>query len=159
MHLTDKQIEDYKNLGVIIIKDVFKDWIEPLRSGFQKVLNNPSKHGREKIEYMHPLLEKVLKETYGIIVYQDQVLLIAQSIAGYSLGDADRFRKAMGKKIAQVMIDEKDKFIQGAITKGFTQQLGEKVFELIEPLASPAHKILYPLLVGEPRESIESVFI
>ena len=49
MHLTDKQIEDYKNLGVIIIKDVFKDWIEPLRSGFQKVLNNPSKHGRENV--------------------------------------------------------------------------------------------------------------
>ena len=49
MHLTDKQIEDYKNLGVIIIKDVFKDWIEPLRLGFQKVLNNPSKHGRENV--------------------------------------------------------------------------------------------------------------
>ena len=49
MHLTNKQIEDYKNLRVIIIKDIFKDWIEPLRSGFKKVLNNPSKHGRENV--------------------------------------------------------------------------------------------------------------
>ena len=55
-----------------------------------------SKHGKIPIKYPHPSLEDILKETYGIIVYQDQVLLIAQSIAGYSLGDADRFRKAMG---------------------------------------------------------------
>ena len=109
-----------------------------------------AKHGKIPIKYPHPSLESILKETYGIIVYQDQVLLIAQSIAGYSLGDADRFRKAMGKKIAQVMIDEKDKFIQGAITKGFTQQLGEKVFELIEPFAgyafNKAHSVSYGMI-------------
>ncbi len=109
-----------------------------------------AKHGKIPIRYPHPSLEGILKETYGIIVYQDQVLLIAQSIAGYSLGDADRFRKAMGKKIAQVMADEKDKFIQGAITKGFTKQLGEKVFELIEPFAgyafNKAHSVSYGMI-------------
>jgi len=109
-----------------------------------------AKHGKIPIKYPHPSLENILKETYGIIVYQDQVLLIAQSIAGYSLGDADRFRKAMGKKIAQVMTDEKDKFIQGAITKGFTKQLGEKVFELIEPFAgyafNKAHSVSYGMI-------------
>ena len=91
-----------------------------------------------------------MKETYGIIVYQDQVLLIAQSIAGYSLGDADRFRKAMGKKIPQVMKEEKGKFIQGTLDNGFNKELGEKVFELIEPFAgyafNKAHSVSYAMI-------------
>ena len=66
-----------------------------------------SKHGKIPIKYPHPSLEDILKETYGIIVYQDQVLLIAQSIAGYSLGDADRFRKAMGKKFQRLCLKKK----------------------------------------------------
>ena len=109
-----------------------------------------SKHGKIPIKYPHPSLEDILKETYGIIVYQDQVLLIAQSIAGYSLGDADRFRKAMGKKIPEVMLEEKDKFLQGTIDNGFDKELGEKVFELIEPFAgyafNKAHSVSYAMI-------------
>jgi len=109
-----------------------------------------SKHGKIPIKYPHPSLENILKETYGIIVYQDQVLLIAQSIAGYSLGDADRFRKAMGKKIPEVMLEEKDKFLQGTIENGFDKELGEKVFELIEPFAgyafNKAHSVSYAMI-------------
>ena len=95
-------------------------------------------------------MENILKETYGIIVYQDQVLLIAQSIAGYSLGDADRFRKAMGKKIPEVMLEEKGKFMKGTLENGFTKELGEKVFELIEPFAgyafNKAHSVSYAMI-------------
>lgn len=109
-----------------------------------------SKHGKIPIKYPHPSLEDILKETYGIIVYQDQVLLIAQSIAGYSLGDADRFRKAMGKKIPEVMLEEKDKFLKGTIDNGFDKELGEKVFELIEPFAgyafNKAHSVSYAMI-------------
>ncbi|MEC7920849.1 MAG: DNA polymerase III subunit alpha [Chloroflexota bacterium] len=109
-----------------------------------------SKHGKIPIKYPHESLESILKETYGIIVYQDQVLLIAQSIAGYSLGDADSFRKAMGKKIPQVMAEEKGKFIQGTLDNGFSKELGEKVFELIEPFAgyafNKAHSVSYAMI-------------
>jgi len=109
-----------------------------------------SKHGKIPIKYPHKSLESILKETYGIIVYQDQVLLIAQSIAGYSLGDADRFRKAMGKKIPKVMTEEKGKFIQGTLDNGFNRELGEKVFELIEPFAgyafNKAHSVSYAMI-------------
>jgi DNA polymerase-3 subunit alpha len=73
-----------------------------------------SKHGLEPITYPHPALEKILEETYGVIVYQDQVLFIVRQFAGYSLGQADIFRKAMGKKIAEVMQKEKANFINGA---------------------------------------------
>ena len=95
-------------------------------------------------------MENLLKETYGIIVYQDQVLLISQAIAGYSLGDADKFRKAMGKKIPEVMRAEKDKFINGTIKNDFPEKLGSKVFELIEPFAgyafNKAHSMSYAMI-------------
>ena len=109
-----------------------------------------AKHGRIPIKYPHPSLENLLKETYGIIVYQDQVLLISQAIAGYSLGDADKFRKAMGKKIPEVMRAEKDKFINGTIKNDFPEKLGSKVFELIEPFAgyafNKAHSMSYAMI-------------
>ncbi len=109
-----------------------------------------AKHGRIPIKYPHPSLENLLKETYGIIVYQDQVLLISQAIAGYSLGDADKFRKAMGKKIPEVMRAEKDKFINGTKNNEFPEKLGTKVFELIEPFAgyafNKAHSMSYAMI-------------
>ena len=71
------------------------------------------KHGEETVHYLHPALENILKETYGVIVYQDQVLFIVRALAGYSLGQADIFRKAMGKKIAEVMQKEKRNFLTG----------------------------------------------
>jgi DNA polymerase-3 subunit alpha len=97
-----------------------------------------AKHGLEAIAYPHPELADILDSTYGIIVYQDQVLKIAQKFAGYSLGAADIMRKAMGKKIAAMMQAESERFIQGAIEKGYSEEDAQKVFDLIEPFAGYA---------------------
>jgi DNA polymerase III subunit alpha len=109
-----------------------------------------SKHGDEPITYPHPALEKILEETYGVIVYQDQVLFIVRQFAGYSLGQADIFRKAMGKKIAEVMQKEKTNFISGAIKLGYTQEMAETIFALILPFAgyafNKAHSVSYALI-------------
>ena len=109
-----------------------------------------AKHGLEPIHYPHPALESILEETYGVIVYQEQVLFIVQAFAGYSLGQADIFRKAMGKKIAQVMKKEKRNFIAGARKKGFSAELAGQVFALIEPFAgyafNKAHAVSYALI-------------
>ena len=109
-----------------------------------------AKHGRQPIRYPHPALENILKETYGVIVYQEQVLLIVQEFAGYSLGQADIFRKAMGKKIAETMKKEKRAFISGAKKKEFTSELAEEVFALIEPFTgyafNKAHAWCYALI-------------
>ncbi len=106
-----------------------------------------SKHGEEPITYPHDDLAEILDETYGVIVYQDQVLKIAQRFAGYTLGQADIMRKAMGKKIAEVMQGESQRFLAGAREKGYTQQEAETVFQLIEPFAgyafNKAHAVCY----------------
>ena len=109
-----------------------------------------AKHGRTEAHYPHDVLKGILEETYGVIVYQDQVLLIVQALAGYSLGEADIVRKAMGKKVAAIMQQEKQKFIQGALAQGYSQELGEQVFALIEPFAgyafNKAHSVSYALI-------------
>jgi DNA polymerase-3 subunit alpha len=109
-----------------------------------------AKHGRTPISYPHPSLKELLDETYGIIVYQDQVLLILQRFAGYSLGEADTVRKAMGKKIASLMAQERERFIEGAQKKGFERELAVEVFNLIEPFAgyafNKAHSVSYALI-------------
>jgi DNA polymerase-3 subunit alpha len=109
-----------------------------------------AKHGRAPISYPHPSLQELLDETYGVIVYQDQVLLILQRFAGYSLGEADTVRKAMGKKIASLMAQERERFIEGAAKKGFQRELAVEVFNLIEPFAgyafNKAHSVSYALI-------------
>jgi DNA polymerase-3 subunit alpha len=109
-----------------------------------------AKHGRKPIRYPHPALENILKETYGVIVYQDQVLFIVREFAGYSLGQADIFRKAMGKKIAAVMKKEKRNFLAGARKMGYSAKVAEEVFALIEPFAgyafNKAHSFSYALI-------------
>ena len=109
-----------------------------------------AKHGEEAIRYPHPALRDILEETYGVIVYQDQVLLIAQAFAGYTLGEADVVRKAMGKKIPEVMRHEGEKFLKGALEKGFSRELAEEVFHLIEPFAgyafNKAHSVSYAMI-------------
>jgi DNA polymerase III subunit alpha len=97
-----------------------------------------AKHGIEPPNYPHQDLAELLDETYGVIVYQDQVLLIAQKFAGYTLGEADIMRKAMGKKIAEKMAAERQRFISGAGEKGYTKQDAETIFNLIEPFAGYA---------------------
>ena len=109
-----------------------------------------AKHGRIPVSYLHPALENILEETYGVIVYQDQVLHIAQTFAGYTLGEADIVRKAMGKKIPEIMAEEKGKFLTGAEGQGFTPELSEQVFSLVEPFAgyafNKAHSVSYGLI-------------
>ncbi|MCY4654299.1 MAG: DNA polymerase III subunit alpha [Dehalococcoidia bacterium] len=109
-----------------------------------------AKHGRVPVSYLHPALEEILEETYGVIVYQDQVLHIARTFAGYTLGEADIVRKAMGKKIPEIMAQEKEKFIKGALGQGFDQELADKVFALVEPFAgyafNKAHSVSYGLI-------------
>jgi len=109
-----------------------------------------AKHGLEPIRYPHPALAQILEETYGVIVYQEQVLFIVQAFAGYSLGQADVFRKAMGKKIPEVMRQERESFVAGAMAKGFSRAMAEEVFRLIEPFAgyafNKAHSVSYALI-------------
>ena len=106
-----------------------------------------AKHKLADIRYPHPDLADILDETYGVIVYQDQVLLIAQKFAGYTLGEADVMRKAMGKKIPAVMAAEEKRFLAGAKANGYSAAKADQVFKLIEPFAgyafNKAHAVCY----------------
>ncbi len=109
-----------------------------------------AKQGIIPVHYPHPTLKGILEETYGVIVYQEQVIFIARALAGYSLGQADIFRKAMGKKIPEVMRKEKQNFVAGAKKKGIPAELAREVFSLIEPFAgyafNKAHSVSYALI-------------
>jgi DNA polymerase-3 subunit alpha len=109
-----------------------------------------SKWGRRSINYPDPCLEGILKETYGVIVYQEQVMQVAQTIGGYSLGQADILRKAMGKKKPEVMTKEKVKFIAGARERGFSAADADRIFEILIPFAgygfNKAHSTCYAIL-------------
>ncbi|MDP6821920.1 MAG: DNA polymerase III subunit alpha [Dehalococcoidia bacterium] len=109
-----------------------------------------AKHGRSQITYPHDDLRDLLEETYGIVVYQDQVLLVAQRFGGYTLGEADILRKAMGKKDAAVMAAESEKFIAGGISNGYSPELSQQMFNLIEPFAgyafNKAHSVCYAMV-------------
>ena len=94
------------------------------------------KNGQRALESIHPSIDHILKETQGIIVYQEQVMEIAQVMAGYSLGGADLLRRAMGKKIAEEMAKERPKFIEGATANGVSQQKAGEVFDLLEKFAN-----------------------
>jgi DNA polymerase III subunit alpha len=93
------------------------------------------KKGEEQPDYLHPLLEPILKETYGIIVYQEQVMQIAQILSGYSLGEADLLRRAMGKKIKSEMDAQKARFIKGTAEKGIDADRADYIFELVAKFA------------------------
>jgi DNA polymerase III subunit alpha len=93
------------------------------------------KDGRESPDYLHPLIEPILKETYGVIIYQEQVMQIAQVLSGYSLGEADLLRRAMGKKQPAEMAKQKTRFITGAQEKGVSETLASHIFDLVEEFA------------------------
>ncbi|MBC8038029.1 MAG: DNA polymerase III subunit alpha, partial [Rhizobiales bacterium] len=93
------------------------------------------KRGEEQPDILHPLIEPILKETYGIMVYQEQVMQIAQVLSGYSLGEADLLRRAMGKKIKAEMDDQKGRFVKGATEKGIPAVLAASIFELVAKFA------------------------
>ena len=93
------------------------------------------KHGKQRVEYPHPLTEPILKETYGIAVYQEQVMQIAQVVAGYSLGGADLLRRAMGKKKQEEMDDQRKTFTEGAVKNNMTERQATELFDLLEKFA------------------------
>jgi DNA polymerase III subunit alpha len=108
------------------------------------------RHGKVKPTYEHPVMEKHLQETYGIMVYQEQVLKIANDMAGFTMSEADDLRKAMGKKIAALMAEQRAKFLQGAKGRGVKEKVAERVFELMEKFAgygfNKAHATAYGIV-------------
>jgi DNA polymerase III subunit alpha len=108
------------------------------------------KHGRKKIEYELPELKEILQETLGVIVYQEQVMQIAHRLAGYSLGEADLLRRAMGKKIAEEMAAQRERFVSGATQRGYPPKKIEKIFDLMAQFAgygfNKSHSAAYALL-------------
>jgi DNA polymerase-3 subunit alpha len=108
------------------------------------------KHGRQHISYMHPKLESILKETYGVIVYQEQVMKIATEVAGFTLAKADLMRRAMGKKNKDEMAKLKNEFIEGAVALGTQKKLAGEIFDLIEKFASygfnKSHSVAYSIV-------------
>lgn len=121
----------------------------PLESGMVVDFVN-RKHGRAEVDYFHPDLEPVLKSTYGVIVYQEQVMLISQIIGGYSLGGADLLRRAMGKKKAEEMAKHRAIFQEGAVKKGYDADLAAHLFDLMEKFAgygfNKSHSAAYALI-------------
>ncbi len=108
------------------------------------------KHGREKLDYVHPLLENLLEETYGVIIYQEQVMGVARELSGYSDGEADLLRRAMGKKIQKEMTAQKKRFVEGCISKGLKDNEANNIFELLSKFAdygfNKSHAAAYALI-------------
>jgi DNA polymerase-3 subunit alpha len=121
----------------------------PLGSGMVKQYVE-CKHGRAKAEYPHPLLEDVLRETYGVILYQEQVMQCASILAGYTLGEADLLRRAMGKKKVEVMQQQRAKFVEGAAKNSIKSQTAEHIFDLIQEFAgygfNKSHSAAYAMI-------------
>ncbi|MDS4039969.1 MAG: DNA polymerase III subunit alpha [Candidatus Competibacter sp.] len=121
----------------------------PLQSGMVDDFID-RKHGRARIEYPHPSLATILKPTYGVILYQEQVMQIAQVLAGYSLGGADLLRRAMGKKDAEKMARERNGFVQGATNRGVDPETASYIFDLIDKFAgygfNKSHSAAYALI-------------
>lgn len=108
------------------------------------------KHGREPVTYAHPLMKRILADTYGIIVYQEQIMQLARELAGYSLGQADLLRRAMGKKNPEEMAKQRDMFIFGAIKKGIEKKLADSIFDQMETFArygfNRSHSAAYAMI-------------
>jgi DNA polymerase III subunit alpha len=108
------------------------------------------KHGQAAIHYPHPTLEPILKPTYGVILYQEQVMKIAQTLSGYTLGAADLLRRAMGKKKAEEMAEQRTVFVSGAVERGVREATASSIFDLIEKFAgygfNKSHSAAYALL-------------
>jgi DNA polymerase-3 subunit alpha len=108
------------------------------------------KHGTKEIEYLHPKLEPILQNTYGVAVYQEQLMQIARDLAGFSLGEADVLRKAVGKKIKELVEEQREKFTEGCIKNGISEKVASLVFAFIEPFAgygfNRSHAACYALI-------------
>lgn len=121
----------------------------PLQSGMVDDFIN-RKHKRTAIKYLHPSLEAILKPTYGVILYQEQVMQIAQLLSGYTLGSADLLRRAMGKKKPEEMAQQREGFVQGAVARGVSDKLASHIFDVIEKFAgygfNRSHSAAYALI-------------
>ena len=96
------------------------------------------KNGRKPVTYLHPDLEAILGDTYGLMLYQESVMRVAQRFAGYSLEEADNLRKACGKKNRALIAAERKKFVAGCVAQGYGEALGTRLFDIIEPFADYA---------------------
>jgi DNA polymerase III subunit alpha len=146
-----------RNLIKTLAPDRFEDLMAlvalyrpgPLNAGMH-IEYAERKHGRRKVTYPHADLEPILRSTYGVMVYQEQVMQTAVTIGGFSMGQADTLRKAMGKKKLEVLMPFKEKFIAGATQKGYQQQLAADLFEMIVPFAdygfNASHACAYGLV-------------
>lgn len=146
-----------KDLIVRLKPDCFEDIIAlvalfrpgPLQSGMVDDFIN-RKHGIDPVVYPHPALEPILKSTYGVILYQEQVMQIAQVLAGYTLGAADLLRRAMGKKKAEEMAKQRVVFVSGALQNGLSQDLAMFIFDLMEKFVgygfNKSHSTAYAML-------------
>ncbi|RMH80361.1 MAG: DNA polymerase III subunit alpha [Acidobacteria bacterium] len=146
-----------KNLLKRLEPDSFEDIVAvlalyrpgPLKSGLVDIYIN-RKHGKEPVEYPFPELEPILKETYGVWVYQEQIMKASQVLAGFTPGEADTLRKAIGKKKADLMAQIKEKFIDGATARGYSRKDIEELWEDIEKFASysfnKSHSVAYGYL-------------
>ncbi|MDH3452268.1 MAG: DNA polymerase III subunit alpha, partial [Gammaproteobacteria bacterium] len=121
----------------------------PLQSGMVDDFID-RKHGRARVAYTHPKLEPILKPTYGVILYQEQVMQIAQELAGYTLGGADLLRRAMGKKKPEEMAQQREVFVKGALQQGIEETISRPIFDLMEKFAgygfNKSHSAAYALL-------------
>ena len=121
----------------------------PLESGMVRQFID-RKHGREEITYLHPMLEPILKNTYGVILYQEQVMRIAADLADYSLGDGDILRRAMGKKDPATMAKQRSRFVEGAKNKGIPEEIAHEIFDQMEKFAgygfNKSHSAAYALI-------------
>ncbi|MCL5407358.1 MAG: DNA polymerase III subunit alpha [Patescibacteria group bacterium] len=151
VHNSDGMKRYLKELRPNNIKDVMA-MVSLYRPGPMELIPQyiAGKHGRREITYLHPKLEPILAETYGVAVYQEQILQIAQDICGFSLGQADILRKAIGKKIKKLLMEQKEKWVEGAIKEGTSRKIAEKLFEFVEPFArygfNKAHAASYALV-------------
>ncbi|MFQ5964261.1 MAG: DNA polymerase III subunit alpha [Candidatus Scalinduaceae bacterium] len=154
------QVETSRGFRDLLIKlkpDKFEDILPlvalyrpgPLQSGMVDTFIN-CRHGRESVSYFHEKLEPLLKETYGLIVYQEQVMRIANRLGGFTLNEADSLRKAMGKKKPEVMAKFKNQFINGSVQNKIPKNIAEKIFELMKHFAgygfNKSHSAAYAMV-------------
>jgi DNA polymerase-3 subunit alpha len=142
-----KQLKPQRFDDLIAVNALYRPG--PLNSGMMQDYID-RKNGRKPVRYPLPELEEILRETYGVIVYQEQVMRIAQVLAGYTLGEADLLRKAMGKKNPQIMAEQRSRFVEGCVKNGVDRRLAEELFDQIAEFAGYAfnksHSAAYALI-------------
>lgn len=147
----------FQDLNQKLKPDRFSDLIALLALGRPGPLGSnlvdqfiEARHGKREVEYLHPSLEPILKETFGLILYQEQVMEIASKLAGYTMGEADLLRRGMGKKKKELIANEREKFVQGAVARGIERAIANEIFDQMEYFSgygfNKSHSTAYALL-------------